>query len=218
MNSELTRKFIGGTATLCGLWLICVYTLPQLGSAWTEGLNSDEILITLLFFLITSSPAILFLYFGVRLVRQMSEPSLKYILGGFSVSLTLFLYLKIQQISPQSFNKNLIDSILLFLSLFMAIIIYVSLARLLLRHLTKQTHTTASLVSTWALLLMVFLLWKIGFTVFQEYSPVDLGFNHISQKAWNILGTLIPCLIAYGFYRILNVQLKKEMNHIVDRA
>ena len=199
MKPELTRKLIGAASTLMGLWWIYEMVFPLIGSFWGR-----DALIPLV-----ASPGVLLIYFGIRLFRKMSESSLKWVLGPFFVFFAFSLAARLAEVFPTLLPGNLLHSTLLFVSSIVVIPVHLLVVRLLLRHLTGQVRSSASLLSRGVVLLMAWQFWLLLSAFCMEYFPAKEGTAYALEEPWEIVSLVLPIIVACGLYRGVIAMLNK---------
>lgn len=98
--------------------------------------------------------------------------------------------------------ERLQNSLLLFASSIFAMMAYLFAVRFLLRHLTQENRSVRSLLSRGGLMLIAWQLWLILSHAFDEYSPIEEGSTHLPEPPWDLLGLIVPFIVAYGLYRV----------------
>ena len=193
MKPELSRRIIGGVAALLGLWWICAATFPTVSRLWRDDNATLDVIFVLTVVPLMTIPGILALFHGLRLFRQMSESSLKWVVGVGALFLAFFLSSRLSLLFPTLLPGRLLESTLLFVSSLVVIPVYLLVVRFLLRHLTDGTPPTAALLSRTVVMLMAWQLWFLLSRYFHEYSPIEEGYTHVPQEPWGLSSqSLLP--------------------------
>lgn len=209
MNPEHTRRLIGGLAALIGAWWTSTVVLPQVKGIWSDGFEASNIVFLLTIVPLMATPGILAVVFGLRLIREMRESSLKWVIGVFAVFFAFFLTSQASERFPTLLPESLQRSVFLFVASLVAIVAYLFSVRLLLRHFTNVDHSLRSLFSRGVLILMALQVWLLLSDVFEQYSPIKEGYTHVPKEPWGILGLLVPFAVAYGLFRSVAPKLTK---------
>ena len=212
MKPELSRRIIGGVAALLGLWWTCAAIFPPVSRLWLDNIDTFDVIFVLTIVPLMTIPGILALFHGVCLFREMSESSLKWVVGVGALFLAFFLSSRLSLLLPTLLPERLLESTLLFVSSLVVIPVYFLVVRFLLRHLTNGAPSTAALLSRTVVMLMAWQLWLLLSAYFQQYSPIKQGYTHIPEEPWGLLGLVVPFMVAYGSYRIVSGILNKKHN------
>lgn len=147
-------------------------------------------------------PGILAVVFGVRLFREMRESHLKWAIGPFAVLSAFFISSQLSAVLPNILPERWQKSALLFASSIFSMMAYLFLVRWLLRHLTQENRSLRSLMGRGGLMLIAWQLWVLLSHIFEEYSPIEEGYTHVPEAPWDLLGLVVPFVVAYGLYRV----------------
>ena len=212
MKPELSRRIIGGVATLLGLCWTCAVVFPLVSRFWLDDIDTFDVIFVLTIVPLMTIPGILVLFHGLRLFREMSESSLKWVVGVSALILSFFFSSRLSLLFPTLLPQRLLGSTLLFVSCLVVIPVYFLVIRLLLRHLTNGAPPTTALLSRAVVTLMAWQLWLLLSAFFHEYSPIKEGYTDVPEEPWVLLGIVVPVIVAYGSYRIVSGMLNKKHN------
>ncbi len=218
MKPEHTRRLIGGVSALLGIWWTLPLIVSQISWIWSCGFETWDIVFLLTIFPLMVSPGALAIVFGVRLFLEMSESSLKWVIGVFAVLFALFLSTRMSAALPGLLPEGLQRSVFLFVASLVAIFAYLLTVRLLLRYFTQENRSLRSLLSRGVLILMAWQLWHLLSKVFEEYSPIKEGYTHVPEEPWGALGVVVPIAVAYGLYRAVAPKLSKAQKDTAPNA
>ena len=189
MNATHIRKAIGCVSMLLGICWIFISVIQPIIRIASQG-GSHLFIFTMLPFM--AIPGVIAIYYGFRLYREMSESSLKMIIGDIAfiaaVSGSHHLSARFHSLLPEEIQSSLF----LFLGSLVAIWSYLLITRMLIRILGGVQLSLRELLSQGALFLLAWLLWGVLSHVLHEYLPSD----------WYACELFVPLIVAYGSYKI----------------
>jgi len=209
MKPATTRKWIGGVATLFGLCWSLYAILPVINWIGSDKKEILDLSFLLSFSSLFAVPGILAAVFGVRLFLNMSESSLKWVIGVLSGSIAFLLSALMAEASLLPLPEHLQFSALLFVASLIAIFSYLLVVRNLLHHLCGKDRRWRSLLNRGVLLLIAFQVWLLLTGLFREYSPIKEGYDHVPEGPWLMLGLVVPIATAFVLYRVFGRMLPK---------
>lgn len=177
--------------------------VPCITGIWSDGFETLDAVFLLTIVPLMAIPGILAVVFGVRLFHEMRESYLKWVVGVFAVFFAYFLSLRTSEAFPAILPDELQSSIFLFVASLIAVVGYLIVLRLLLRHFTDEDRGVRSLLSRGVLILMAWQIWLLLSQIFDDYAPIKEGYTHVPEEPWGILGLLVPIAVAYGLYRVV---------------
>ncbi len=207
MNPTLTSRIIGTLGILFGAWWTWSSVVPPVIGIFSDDRDSSDIFFLLTIVPMMAIPGVLAIIFGIRLIREMKESSLKWVIGVFAVYFTFFLTHHASNLFPSLLPEIVQRSAYLFVASFIAIGTYLFAIQLLIRLLIQEKRTFKSLIGRGTLLLVAYLIWNLLSDLFREYAPTKAGYEHVHEEPWDILSLIIPILAAYGFYRFSSKRL-----------
>lgn len=204
MSPHHTRKWIGALSGLLGVLWTASAVFPLIRKSWMGEFATGDLVFLLLMVPWLTIPGILAMVFGVRLFREMRESHLKWAIGPFAVLSAFFISSQLSAVLPDILPERLQKSVLLFASSIFSMMAYLFLVRWLLRHLTQENRSLRSLMGRGGLMLIAWQLWVLLSHAFEEYSPIKEGYTHLPEAPWDLLGLIVPFLVAYGLYRVVS--------------
>lgn len=188
--------------------------VPPVTRIWADDFESFDIVFLLTIVPLMAIPGVLAVIFGVRLFREMRESSLKWVIGAVAVFFAFFLYSRMSAVLPSIVPDGLQSSAFLLVASLIAIVAYLFVVRLLLRHFTREDRRLSSLLSRGVVILMAWQVWLLLSEIFDEFSPIKEGYTHVPEGPWGILGVVAPIAVAYGLYRIFAHRLTKAQQGV----
>ncbi len=184
----------------------------------SEGIDHTGVIFVMTILPLMAIPGMLASFYGIRLFREFTESSLKWVIGAFAIFLAFFLSARVSLMMPLLISERLQSSIVLFITSLISIIAYLFVIRYLLKRFSDKERNLSSLLSRGILILMAWQLWLLLSQVFDEYSPIKKGYTPIREQPWDILGLVVPIVVAYGAYclvapRITQAQQSASCNH-----
>ena len=189
MNATHIRKAIAGVSMLLGVgWLLISVILPIFRVAFRGGIHFPIFIMLPLM----AIPGVIATYYGFRLYREMSESSVKMIIGDIAfiaaVSGSHHLSARFHSFLPEIIQSSLF----LFLGSLVAVWAYLLITRVLLIILIGEQRRLQDLLGKGTLILLAWLLWKVLSHASHEYLPED----------WYACQLFIPLIAVYGSYKL----------------
>ena len=197
---------ISTVSIIFGLWWLWITTYPACQRLWNGEREIDDYLFILIFIPIISIPGILTTVFGIRLFREMSITSLKWIITTFAILGALYLSSIFLTIFPDLLPERVALNAFLFVASLIMTLAYLATLWFIIPYLGIDRPNFSSLIGKGVLILMVWLLWMLISRVLDVYSPIEES-NIYSFALWRILGVLVLIIIVYGACRLAEAQL-----------
>ena len=232
MNPIYTRKIISGASIIFGLWWLWTTTYPACQRLWNGEREIDDYLFILIFIPIISIPGILTTVFGIRLFRETSITSLKWIITTFAILGALYLSSIFLTIFPDLLPEQVALNAFLFVASLIMALAYLAILRFIIPYLGVDRPNPSSLIGKGFLILMAWQLWMLLSSIFREYSPISATLrehspieegNIDSFILWVFLSFLVPILVSYWAYRFVAARLltvkteQKDTNKSQDK-
>lgn len=193
------RKAIAAAAVLLGLlWFMgaVVYPASQILSGTKE---SPGIVMILTLLPLMGLPAFLLIYLGASLFREMTEESLKWVVGTLAVFGAVSISARLQLAFPALLPTRVELSLGMFLGACVAVWLYLLVVRRLLPILGGEKKSMRSFLGRGILVLLAWLLWFFLSAWAEEYRRLADGYE--------LVVFLVPMAVAYGSYRIAAASL-----------
>ena len=197
---------ISTVSIIFGLWWLWTTTYPACQRLRNGEREIDDYLFILIFIPIISIPGILTTVFGIRLFREMSITSLKWIITTFAILGALYLSSIFLTIFPDLLPERVALNAFLFVASLIMTLAYLATLWFIIPYLGIDRSNFSSLIGKGVLILMVWLLWMLISRVLDVYSPIEES-NIYSFALWRILGVLVLIIIVYGACRLAEAQL-----------
>jgi hypothetical protein len=208
MSPVHLRKAVGVTSVALGLALWAATAFPLARETVRLGDRSWYFLF-LAAIPAMSLPGILLMVFGYRLFRELSETSLKWVLGTCAVVSTIWIAAESTPMFPALLPERLLRDAGLTLGLLVGIPGYAFGMRALLSLIGGPRRGALDFVGSRIVFVLAWQLFFILSHLFDAFTPLKPGDKYLHQEPWDFVGFLVPLGVAYGFY--------KAANHWLDR-
>jgi len=188
MNATHIRKPIACVSMLLGVGWLLISIPPIFRIASQGGLY----LFNLTFLPLMAIPGVIAIYYGLRLYREMSESSLKMIIGNVAFIAAVSGSHHLSARFHSSLSVEIQSSLSLFLGSLIATGAYLLITRMLLGILGGVQRSLRDLLRPGVLILLAWLLWNVLSHVLHECLPGD----------WYACKLFVPLVLAYGSYMI----------------
>lgn len=201
MKSRTISISLAVLALLFGVvWLWPVLVLPII-RCWSEDVAKGSLGDLFFITLMMSLPGILAVYFGIRLLKESNEKNIKRAVGILMVALVVCVIPRVAMRLPKGADETIVRETLLLIGTVIAVIIYLILAKWVLRASGFQVAGIRGVMGRVPLLLIALQIWTVGFRLFDVYSWKKGGHTYVPEEPWVFMG-LLPMLAAWLFYRI----------------
>lgn len=146
-------------------WIFGSVYLP-LRRLWTDETDASYVYFLLTMVPLMLIPGLIALIHGVRLFREMSESSLRALVGLAAFIVAILLFVGLNHVIPTSFSDRLMSLTFFFVSCLAVIPAYLLVVRWLLWHLADGAELGSPVLSRGVLMLMALQLWMVLTTAF----------------------------------------------------
>jgi hypothetical protein len=175
-----------------------------------KGADGPDYLFFFPIMLLMGMPGVLAVYFGVKLFREMSEGSLRWVLGIISSALAFWVDMWFAGAFSRSSTRDPLGNLGLALGILVALSAYLLSLRALLPLFGGPKRRALDFVGRGILLILAWESFFLLSSLFDAYSPREPGHQYLRKEPWGIVGFLVPVGVAYGFFRAAQYWLARR--------
>jgi hypothetical protein len=207
MKPDQIRKLLGGFSFLAGGLWIWELVAPFLRDFSTSGLEAVDI-----GFLLTALPLMILpgafaIWCGARLFKEMSDSSLKGVVGSLSVLGMFLLSGLLYTLFGGSLPESIENTVFVLIGAAVVFPVYLRVTGWFLHHFAGVERSHAELISRGVLILVAFEVWLLLAQLFDEFLRGREGDEYLIEQPWDFIALVGPIIVAYGLYRALVARL-----------
>ncbi|MBN2211337.1 MAG: hypothetical protein JW709_08070 [Sedimentisphaerales bacterium] len=159
-----------------------------------------------------SSPGVIAVYFGAKLVRTPNERNIKWTVGAGVVFLAFLISALLDWLTPVLNSVSRSHSVTFLIATMIVIPLYIIVCRWVMKAEGMAVGHYSHYLSKGIVFIVALQFWMIGEELFERYYPKEQGRDYMPKEPWGPFVFFVPLLAAWIFYKIVMwvIEKKKE--------